>query len=75
MQVEFWDKAPMVRVETEVRSPAGIGGKPKAHTVDTDCRPHLDGHGACTVCGVVAGDPCQFCSRESFHADHCPEAE
>jgi hypothetical protein len=65
----------MVRVETEVLSPAGSDGKPKAHTVDTDCRPHLNGHGECTVCGVVAGDPCRYCSRESFHADHCPEAD
>jgi hypothetical protein len=46
-----------------------------AHTVDTDCRPHLNEHGECTVCGVVAGDPCRYCSRESFHADHCPEAD
>lgn len=65
----------MLRVREEANAPAAQGGIIENHTTDLDCQAHLDPDGECLVCHVVAGEPCLHCGRQSFHADHCPEAD
>lgn len=54
---------------------ARLLGDREPHSSDADCEASgtIDPETSLCGCGGSGGDPCQFCGRERYHSEDCPD--